>query len=65
MTNLAEELKHLKHHVNYRADRQQVVAACSNMMDVPAKDRDWFVKVLPEGNYRTADEVVSALLRKL
>jgi hypothetical protein len=35
------------------------------MSDAPADDREWVSKALPEGNYRSADDVVSALLRKV
>lgn len=64
MSKLAQELGHLKNHVNYPASRSQVVAACNDMSDAPAEDRDWVTKNLPEGNYRTPAEVVTALLAK-
>jgi len=35
------------------------------MMDVPSADKEWFTKTLPEGNYKSADEVVSSLLKKV
>ena len=65
MSKLAEELTHLKQHVTYPANRAQVIAACNNMSDAPADDREWVSQALPEGNYRSADDVVSALLRKV
>ncbi len=65
MSKLAEELTHLKQHVQYPANRAQVLAACNNMMDAPPEDREWVAQALPEGNYRSADDVVSALLRKI
>ena len=65
MSTFAEELGHLKKHVTYPANRKQVVATCSNMSDAPAADRNWFAKTLPEGNYRSADEVLAALLKKV
>ncbi len=65
MSKLAEELTHLKNHVNYPANRSQVLAACNNMMDAPKEDSEWVAKALPDGSYRSADEVVSALLRKV
>jgi len=65
MTTLSDELGHLKNHVKYPANRKQVTEACNNMMDVPAADREWFVKALPEGTYKSADEVVSAILKKV
>ena len=63
--SLGQELGHLKNHVRYPANRSQVVAACNNMSDAPAEDKEWVMKSLPEGTYRSADEVVSALLRKV
>ena len=65
MSTLADELGHLKNHVKYPASRKDVVSTCNNMSDAPASDRDWFSTALPEGNYRSADEVVSAILKKL
>jgi hypothetical protein len=64
MSNLAQELGHLKNHVTYPASRSQVVAACNEMMDVPSEDREWVSKNLPEGNYRTPADVVTALLTR-
>jgi hypothetical protein len=64
MSKLAQELGHLKNHVTYPASRSQVVAACSDMSDLPAEDRDWVAKNLPEGNYRTPAEVMTALLAR-
>ena len=64
MSTLAEELGHLKNHVTYPANRQQVVSACNNMSDAPEADREWVSKSLPEGTYQSADAVVTALLLK-
>lgn len=65
MSQLSEELTHLKHHVSYPANKAQVVAACNGMMDVPSSDRDWFSKNLPEGTYKSAVDVVSALIGRV
>jgi hypothetical protein len=65
MSTLAEELGHLKNHIQYPATRSQVVSACNNMSDAPEADRTWFAANLPEGNYQNAGEVVSALLKKV
>lgn len=65
MGTLSTELGHLKHHVKYPANRAAVVAACSNMSDVPRDDADWFMKNLPEGNYQSANDVMKALLTKI
>ncbi|MBI4416885.1 MAG: hypothetical protein HY557_07875 [Euryarchaeota archaeon] len=65
MSNLATELGHLKHDVQYPANKKAVVAACNNMSDYPMEDRDWFMKNLPEGTYKGPDDVLKALLGKL
>ncbi len=65
MSNLKTELEHLKKHVTYPANKQQVVAACNNMMDVPGDDRTWFSSTLPEGNYNNAEDILKALLTKV
>jgi len=65
MSTLENELSHLKNHIQYPADRNQVVSACNNMSDAPEDDRNWFSKTLPEGTYENADQVVSALLKKV
>lgn len=65
MSTLKTELEHLKKHVQYPANRGQIVATCNNMMDVPSADKDWFSKSLPEGNYRGPEDVVRALLNKV
>ncbi|MGD0478471.1 MAG: hypothetical protein ABSB29_09955 [Nitrososphaerales archaeon] len=62
---IANELGHLKHHVQYPASRSQVVAACNNMSDVSEGNRDWFSKNLPEGTYKNATEIMGALLTKV
>ena len=62
MSTLAQELAHLKNHVQYPASRTQVVQACNNMSDVPAPDKEWFEKNLPDGNYSSPADVVNALI---
>jgi hypothetical protein len=65
MSNLATELGHLKSHVKYPASRTQVIAACNQMHDLPSEDAQWFERALPEGTYRNAGEVLTALLTKV
>ncbi len=64
MSTLASELGHLKNHVKYPTNKKDLVATCNNMMDVPAADRDWFAKSVPEGNYKNPEEVLKVLLAK-
>ena len=65
MSQMKTNLEHLKHHVKYPGNRAAIAATCNNMMDVPKEDRDWFTKSLPEGTYKSPDEVVKALLNKV
>ena len=51
--------------MKYPASRTQVVQACNDMSDVPAADKEWVQTNLPEGTYRSATDVVSALLTKV
>ena len=65
MSSLQEELGHLKNHVSYPANREQVVAACNNMSHFDAENKEWVTKNLPEGNYQGPTEVLNALLTKV
>lgn len=65
MGKFAEELGHLKSHVPYPATKQQVVAACNNNMHADKDDAEWMAKALPEGTYRGASDVLTALLAKV
>lgn len=65
MSQMAKNLDHLKHHVQYPGNRAAITAACSNMSDVPKEDRDWFMKSLPDGTYNGPDDVMRALLKKV
>jgi hypothetical protein len=64
MTNLAEELGHLKTHVKYPANKAQIVAACKGMHEGRHEDEAWVAKVLPEGTYKNPTEILAALLQK-
>lgn len=57
----AEVTMHIREHLKYPAARKQLVDACNKMADVPAADRAWFDKNLPDRTYKTADEVIKAL----
>ncbi len=63
MNTLAEELGHLKTHVKYPANKAEIVAACKGAHPGRGEDEAWVEKVLPEGDYKTPDEVLSALLQ--
>ena len=65
MGKFAEELGHLKSHVEYPATRTQVVEACNNNVHADRDDAEWMAKALPEGTYQNANDVLSALLTKV
>jgi hypothetical protein len=65
MSQMKTSLEHLKHHVPYPTDKKGVVAACNNMSDVEAADREWFSKTLPEGQYKGAEDVMRAMIAKV
>lgn len=62
---MAQSLTHLKNDVMYPADRKSLLATCNNMSDIPAEDRAWFTKTIPEGKYKNAQDVLGALLAKV
>lgn len=64
MGAFSETLDHLKNHVEYPANAEQVMEAC-NMSEIPSDDREWFANKLPVKTYHGADEVLSAVLENL
>ena len=52
---------HLEKHVSYPATRDQILAACATTPEFSTAEKRWFEQNLPEGNYRSSAEVVSAL----
>lgn len=65
MSTMKTSLEHLKHHVEYPANRAELVAACNNMSDLPTEDRSWFDTAIPEGKYKNPEDVLKALLQKV
>ena len=49
---------HLSKHIQYPASRAEVLAACASTPEFSAAEKAWFAERLPEGNYRSADEVI-------
>jgi hypothetical protein len=52
---------HLDEHVTYPATRGQVLEACASTREFSDAEKQWFSDNLPEGQYASAREVVSAL----
>jgi hypothetical protein len=56
-----ELMVHLQKHIMYPASRRTIIEACNQMAHVPDATRMWVEQRLPEGNYKSADEVVMKL----
>ena len=52
---------HLEQHVTYPATRSQVLEACASTKEFTDAEKQWFADNLPEGQYASARDVVSAL----
>jgi hypothetical protein len=57
----AKATDHLKNHVKYPATRAQLLAACADTPEFTAQEMKWFADNIPEGTYKSADEVMKAL----
>lgn len=56
-----EIMKHVNEHVTYPTTKQALVEACNNMSHVPEEDKKWFMDTLPEGEYKSPEDVKKAL----
>jgi hypothetical protein len=65
MSVLEAVLMHAKKHVTYPTTKKDLVEACNNFSDVPKAEKEWFEKNLPAGTYKSANEVLGALLNKV
>ena len=52
---------HLEQHVTYPATRSQVLEACASTKEFSDAEKQWFSDNLPDGQYASARDVVSAL----
>ena len=57
-------LMHAKAHVKYPASKKDLLEACNNFSDVPGAEKDWVADNLPAKAYKSASEVMEALLNK-
>ena len=53
--------QHLREHQQYPATKADLVAACNNLMDFNDAEKQWFAATIPEGTYKSADEVIKVL----
>lgn len=61
MKNVKGAKDHLKNHQTYPATKEELVKECNNLSDYSAEDKKWFMDHLPEGTYKSAEEVEQAL----
>jgi len=61
MHNKQGTIDHLKDHQSYPATKAELVKECNELSDFSAEDKSWFMEHLPDGTYKSADEVVQAL----
>jgi hypothetical protein len=54
-------LDHLEQHQQYPATRAQLLASCKDLVDFTDGEKRWFVDRLPEGNYKSAAEVMKVV----
>jgi hypothetical protein len=55
---------HLRNHQSYPATRAELLASCKDLMDFSDAEKKWFADHLPEGSYKSADDVLKALGKK-
>lgn len=61
MKNVTNAMEHLTSHQKYPATRSQLVAECDRLSDFSEEDKKWFMDHLPEGTYKSAEEVTKAI----
>ena len=52
--------RHIQH-LKYPSSKSEVIASCARMAEMPAVDREWLERNLPDKTYGSADEVIRAL----
>lgn len=61
MQNVQGTIDHLKNHQEYPANKADLVASCNQLSDFSEADKLEFTEKLPEGTYKSAEEVIAAL----
>jgi len=61
LQNIKGAIDHLKTHQSYPATKEELVKECSGLSDFSEEDKEWFLKTLPEGTYKSADDVMAAI----
>lgn len=58
-------LEHLKKDITYPATKEDIMTSCSNFKEIPTSERDWFERTLPDREYGSPEEVLTALIDKV
>lgn len=61
MRDIRRTIRHLKQHQFYPALKSDLMGTCSNLSDLDDADKMWLDRNLPDGEYRTAAEVIKTL----
>lgn len=61
MKDINNAKMHLQQHQKYPATKMDLVAECNKLSDFSEEDKKWFMEHLPEGTYKSADDVMMAL----
>ena len=61
MKDIKNAIAHLNEHQTFPATRVELVKTCNGLSDFSDDDKKWFEKNLPEGNYKSAEEVIKAI----
>jgi hypothetical protein len=54
-------ITHFKEHVKYPVGRAEILKACADTPEFTAGEKKWIDANLPEGSYKSADEVIAAV----
>ncbi|HLG18742.1 MAG TPA: hypothetical protein VI895_02860 [Bdellovibrionota bacterium] len=63
-TDQANVTKHVKEHLTFTATgmtKAEILKVCNNMTDISENDKKLFAQKLPEGTYKSAEEVIKAV----
>ena len=54
-------IEHIKNHSPYPTTKKALMSSCNDMADLPEPDRKWIIAKLPDGEYKTAADVLKAV----
>ncbi|MCL4365965.1 DUF2795 domain-containing protein [Patescibacteria group bacterium] len=61
LQSVQSAIDHLEKHQSYPATKEELVKECNELSDFSASDKEWFMKNLPEGTYKSAEDVIGVL----